>query len=98
MEKIKKKICWITPDYYLCVDPFIIPHLVDEFDIEWTIINSINTKRNADGIISDLIKPEVYNLTYRAKDPRIIFQYIHFLFKLRKFNFDLMYISFHGFP
>lgn len=98
MEKTKKKICWITPDYYLCVDPFIIPHLIDEFDIEWIIINSFRTKRNADGIISDLIRPKEYNLKFRAKDPRIIFQYLDFLMNIRKSNFDLMYISFHGFP
>jgi glycosyltransferase involved in cell wall biosynthesis len=98
MEKVKKKICWITPDYYLCVDPFIIPYLTDEFDIDWTIINSLNTKRNAEGIISSLIIPKEFNLKYRGKDPRIIFQYINFLFKIRKSEYDLMYISFHGFP
>ena len=98
MEKIKKKICWITPDYYLCVDPFIIPHLIDEFDIEWIIINSYHTKRNAEGILSEKIKPVEYNLKYRGKDPRIIFQYIKFLIKIRKLNVDLIYNSFHGFP
>jgi glycosyltransferase involved in cell wall biosynthesis len=98
MKKIKSKICWITPDYFLCVDPFIVPHLINEFEIEWILINARNTKRKADGLVSDTIKPKEYNLKFRQKDPRIIWQYIKFLRQIRKSNFDLIYISYHGFP
>ena len=98
MNKNKKKICWITPDYFLIVDAFKVPYLIDEFDIEWFLINTYKTKRKADGLISDIFRPTEYNLKYRQKDPRIIWQYIKFLTKIRKLNVDLIYISFHGFP
>ncbi len=98
MNKGRKKICWITPDYFLCVDPFIVPHLTDQFDIDWIVINSLNTKIKIEEIESNTIKPKEYNLKYRGKDPRIIFQYIDFLLQIRKLKYDLIYISFHGFP
>lgn len=98
MEKNKKKICWITPDYFLIVDAFKVPHLINEFDIEWILINTYNTKRRADGLLSNTFKPKEYNLKFRQKDPRIIWQYIKFLIKIRKLNVDLIYISFLGFP
>jgi glycosyltransferase involved in cell wall biosynthesis len=98
MGKAKKKICWITPDYFLIVDASKVPHLINEFDIEWILINTFNTKRKTDGLIFDSFKPKEYNLKYRQRDPRIIWQYIKFLTKIRKLNVDLIYISFHGFP
>ena len=98
MRKNKIRILWITPDYFLCVDPYIVPHLTDEFDIEWILINSNNTKRKTDGLVSGTFKPKEFNLKFRQRDPRIIFQYIKFLAEIRKLKFDLIYISFHGFP
>lgn len=98
MGKNKIRILWITPDYFLCVDPYIVPHLINEFEIEWILINSYNTKIKADGLGFDTFKPQDYNLKYRQKDPRIILQYIKLLARIRKINVDLIYISFHGFP
>lgn len=33
----KKKLCWVTPDWFVDVDMPIIPHLTDEYDITWII-------------------------------------------------------------
>lgn len=33
----KKKICWVTPDWFVDVDLPIVPHLLDEYDITWII-------------------------------------------------------------
>lgn len=96
--KNKKKICWITADYYSIVDVNRVPHLIDEFDIEWILINCHNSKRKVDGLVSSAYKPKVYNLKFRQKDPRIIWQYISLLIKIKKLNVDLIYISYHGFP
>jgi glycosyltransferase involved in cell wall biosynthesis len=98
MERTRKRICWITPDYFLCVDPYIVPHLINEFDIEWILINTYGTKRKVDGLVSDTFKPKEFNLQFRQKDPRIICQYIKFINKIRKLKVDLIYNSFHGFP
>lgn len=34
----KKKISWVTPDYFLDVDIPIVPNLLDEYDIIWIIL------------------------------------------------------------
>lgn len=95
---LKKRICWITPDYFLDVDACIVPNLSDDYHIKWIIINTKNTKRKSDGLISDKFVPEEIQLQYRQKDPRIIFQYIKLLLAVRKWRYDLVYISFHGLP
>lgn len=95
---VRKKICWITPDYFLCADAFVVPELANEYDIDWILINTLNTKRKADGLVLDSFKPTELNLQYRQKDPRIIFQYIKLLQKIRSSKADLIYISFHGLP
>jgi glycosyltransferase involved in cell wall biosynthesis len=96
--KAKKKIYWITPDYFLCADAFIVPHLSKEYEIEWILINTLNTKRKSDGLLFGSFKPKEYNLKYRQKDPRIILQYFKLLKKIRQSESDLIYISFHGLP
>lgn len=98
MPKMKKKICWITPDYFLCVDAFIVPMLSNEYEIDWILINTRNTKRTSDGLVFNTFKPREYNLKYRQKDPRIILQYYRFLKDIRNLDNDLIYISFHGLP
>lgn len=94
----RKKICWITPDYFLIVDAPKVPHLIKDFDIEWILINTYNTNRKTDGLLTEKFRPREYNLKYRQKDPRIIFQYLSLLLMIRKMKPDLIYISFHGFP
>lgn len=32
-----KKICWVTPDWFVDVDMPIVPHLLNEYDITWII-------------------------------------------------------------
>lgn len=96
--KNKKKVCWITADYYSIVDVNRVPHLIDEFEIEWIIINCYNSKRKPDELITSDFKPKEYNLKFRQKDPRIIWQYIKLLIRIQKLKVDLIYVSYHGFP
>lgn len=98
MEKGRKKICWITPDYFLIVDTPKVPLLVNEFDIKWILVNTYKTNRNTDGLLTFDFKPEEFNLKYRQRDLRIILQYLRLIFRIRKEKADLIYISFHGFP
>ena len=94
----KKKICWLTPDYFIIVDAPKVPYLIDDYDIEWILINTYNTFRKTDGLLTGKCKPSEYNLKFRQKDPRVIWQYLRLLFKIRRMKADLIYISFHGFP
>ena len=97
-EKLKKRICWITPDYFLLVDSNIVPFLTDEYDIRWIIINTKNSKRKSDEPIPGTLIPEEVHLKYKQRDPRIMFQFTKLLMDIRKENYDLVYLSFHGLP
>ena len=97
-SKVKKKIYWVTPDYFLCADAFIVPELSRTYNIEWILINTLNTKRKSDGLVFDALKPKEFNLAYRQKDPRIMFQYLKLISNIRTSGSDLVYISFHGLP
>lgn len=94
----RKKICWITPDYFLIVDAPKVPFLTGEFDIDWILINTYRTNRKTDALITTDFRPHEFNLKYRQKDPRILGQFLKLIFRIRKLNPDLIYISFHGFP
>ncbi len=98
MPKLKKKLCWITPDYFLCVDALIVPELSNDYEIDWILINTRNTGRKSDGLVFNTFKPKEYNLKYRQRDPRIIIQYLRLLNNIRESDADLIYISFHGLP
>jgi glycosyltransferase involved in cell wall biosynthesis len=94
----KKRICWITPDYFLAVDAYIVPKLANDYEIEWILINTRNTKRTSDGLVFHTFKPKEFNLKYRQRDPRIILQYIRLLIDIRRSGNDLIYLSFSGPP
>lgn len=98
MGKNKKRICWITPDYFLDTDTHIVPQLSMYYDIDWILINTLNSERKSEGLLNKEFKPKDFNLKYRQRDPRIIFQYIKFLFEIYQKKYDLVYISFHGAP
>ena len=40
MASERKRICWITPDYFLAVDAPLIPRLSDWYDVDWVVINA----------------------------------------------------------
>lgn len=98
MPDIKRKLCWITPDYFLNVDARIVPLLTIDYQIDWILISTFNSQRSSDGLVSGNVKPRTYQLKYRQRDPRIIIQYLWLLSSIRKNGYDLVYSSFHGLP
>jgi glycosyltransferase involved in cell wall biosynthesis len=98
MKKDKKRICWITPDYFLETDFHIVPLLSEYYEIEWILINTLNSQNRVIGLVPNNFEPRAFNLKYRQKDPRIIFQYISLLSGISRKNYDMVYISFHGSP
>jgi glycosyltransferase involved in cell wall biosynthesis len=98
MAILKKKICWLTPDYFLNVDAHIVPHLSRYYDLEWILINTYNTTRHSDGLLTDAFTARKYTLSHRQRDPRILLDYCKLLFAIRNSGADLVYVSFHGLP
>jgi len=72
--------------------------LADDYDITWIIINTKNSKRRVEGVISDKLPNREINLEYKQRDPRIIAQFFRIAMDVRKGDYDLVYISFHGLP
>lgn len=98
MPKLKRRICWITPAYFLDVDAYIVPQLSNSYEIDWILINIRDSRLNSEGFTFDGLIPRQFYLRYRQRDPRVILQYLGLLREIRKSEYDLIYISFHGLP
>lgn len=98
ISRPKKKLIWLTPDYFFDVDASVVPLLAKHYEINWILINTLNSKREINGLIINEIKPKELNLKYKQKDPRIIIQYIKLFISMHKSKYDLIYLSFEGPP
>jgi glycosyltransferase involved in cell wall biosynthesis len=99
----KKKICWITGDYFIDVDAFVVPHLLSDFEISWYIVNSKTPAYQNVVLSKNIIERYSYivsvvHLKYRFRNIAIIFQYLNLLFSVIKEKPDLVYLSFSGLP
>lgn len=75
----KKKICWVTPDWFVDVDLPIVPHLLDEYDITWIIFFPWRNNRYKEEDFQHLkgmngLKIEFFHLKYYRRDPRYFFR------------------------
>lgn len=95
----KKKICWITPDYFADVDIPIVPSLLDEFDIAWIILFPWRNNRYSE---NDFLKVKEKNPTidvffvhskYYRYDPRIIIIYNDIRNLINKSRPDIIYLN-----
>lgn len=98
MQTGRKRICWITPDYFLSVDAPIVKELAQYYQIDWVLVATPDSQRTSDGLLSRSIRPRELCLKYRQRDPRIISQYAKLLSSVRKEGYDLLYTSFEGLP
>ena len=76
---IRKKINWVTPDWFVDVDLPIVPRLAEYYDITWIVVfpwrNCRYTERDISKYQSDNLKIHYFYLKYYRKDPRIWFRY-----------------------
>ena len=97
----RRRICWITPAYFLAVDAPIIPRLLEHYDVDWLLIHTRDDSSHAltDGLRVDwsCVRRSI-TLRYRQRDPRIIGQYLSLTGEIRQQAYDLVYTSFHGMP
>lgn len=68
---VKKKILWFTADFFIDVDRQLVPYLRknSEYEIRWVVVQSATGAKIP--LHDDY---EVWNLHYRAKDPRTFFE------------------------
>lgn len=92
---MKKKIVWITPDYFYDVDWPIIEQLSEKYEIRWYVLwgkgSLIKIPSN-----SNIYKFVV--LPYRQRDPRIIKLYYSIFKEVKSFEPAVLYNGFEGSP
>lgn len=84
----KKKILWLTADYFIDVDRQLVPYLRkhSEFEIRWIILQSLKGAK-----ISAHKDYEIWTLNYRAKDIRTLFQINRYIKQIEINKYDLIY-------
>lgn len=102
---MKKRISWITGDFFIDVDLPIIVELSAKYDIFWQIIISPNNTidyqqmvdRHMEGV-GGSVNVSYVQLSHRARSPKLIADYWRIVSRAKKYQPDLFYIAFYGMP
>ena len=90
-----KKIVWITADYFIDVDFQIVPYMKEVLgmDIQWKVIRT-----NKNIYVDRSLDCEIYELSHKSMDPRVLFDYIRIFSDVVADDISLVYSDFVGFP
>lgn len=96
---MKKKIVWITPDYFIDCDIDIIPKLLTFFDIHWIVLVPAKDARFKKEDFRRFENMEGLSFSYqfcryRYRDPRYFLTYFSLFSKLKKEKADLTYLNY----
>ena len=104
----RKKIFWLTADYFYDVDLPIVPEIAKHHCIDWHIFLDYAKSYNDDEILSadlpetDQLKVFVVNSKLKGKDPRRLLLFLKMIRKIKRGKYDIVYInlfdSFYFFP
>lgn len=100
---MKKKIAWVTADYFLDCDIDLIAELVDEYHIDWNIVLPMKNSRFSKEQLEEMDTLKKINKVfwlerYRLRDIKNIVFYWRILRHLKRRNPDVIYINIQGFP
>lgn len=89
---MRKKIAWITADYFIDVDLPIVPQLLEDYDIMWFVL------QGNDGKITIPSTPHQHNMhmckiPYRRRNPQCLAFYADIARRIKKFAPDIIYID-----
>lgn len=94
---MKKRIIWITADYFIDVDCLLVPYLQQNYKedhlIDWYVIKTASNK-----IPIPNTPNKIFTLKYKGKDPRIIGEYKQIFNHINPKKSDLIYSNFLGVP
>lgn len=97
----KKKICWITPEYYLDTDLYIVPLLCEYYQIEWHIISKGKT------VYDEELKKMSHTkdiqiwldvLPYRNRSLRVLLAYYKLALQVNRSKPNYLYTGLNGYP
>lgn len=89
---MKKRIAWVTSDYFIDVDLPIVPQLSREYDIEWIVIKGYDKKIEIPSSY-DGCDIHAYMMPYRRRDLRSISFYAQIALHIKSYNPDMIYID-----
>lgn len=95
----RKKICWITPNYFFDVDLPIVKALSNVYEIHWiTLLAKIGTSDDEEFIREsvkgyDNLQVVYYHFKTRGRSPKHIFEAIDVIRLAKSFNPDIYYLS-----
>lgn len=92
---MKKRIVWITPDYFFDTDKLIVNRLQDYYEIRWYVIwgkGSLRAQPNDSNIF------KLVNSPYRYRDIRVMKLYYSLIKEMKSFKPDMIYNGFSGIP
>lgn len=89
---MKKRIAWITADYFVDVDMPIVPYLSEEYEIEWYIIQGFDGKIEVPEITAPC---KIYKrrIPYRRRNPKCISFYAGIAKQIKAFAPDVIYVD-----
>ena len=92
---IKKKIVWLTGDYFVDVDMSIVPELKKNYDIKWIVIRTQNSQREVCDIPSI---DKIVTIKHRSLSPLSIISYKNLIECIKKEKPELLYVDYIGMP
>jgi len=100
-NKNKKKITWVTPDYFIDCDfnPEILSHILMQFDIYWLILLPSKDARFTEKHFETLsglqgLKIEFVYWTVKARSPKMLLFYEQIYRKIKASRPDLIYFNY----
>lgn len=89
---MKKRIAWITADYFVDVDIPIVPYLAEEYEVEWYIIQGFDGKIAVPEITANC---KIYKrrIPYRRRNPKCIAFYADIAKQIKAFAPDVIYVD-----
>lgn len=93
---MSKRIVWITGDYFIDVDRALVPYLREQYglDIRWIVLKG----KNRDIQIPKSLECIVYELHFRTRDPRIMFNFRSIIKREHIYSADLIYSDYLDVP
>ena len=98
---VKKKITWVTPDYFVDCDfnPNIFSEILKYFDIHWIILlpnKNARFSKNDFTTIQQLqgVTVEFFYWTNRARNPKMLFFFEKIYRRIKELKADLVYFNY----
>jgi glycosyltransferase involved in cell wall biosynthesis len=96
----KRKIAWVTADYFVDCDfnPDILKVILEHFDIHWIILFPFQNQRFSELYFDELKKLQGLEIEFlysfsRQRDPRRLLFYFGLYQKIKKINPDVIYLN-----